>query len=1158
MAPFCAQTCTVCGAGLDGYVGMNANTPNWEAPADFCAPQFHSVQWLAFVAGSTSITFNFTPFNCQSAAGNGLQVQVYGSTDCSTWFPVSNCDPAVNENQTTTLNASGLVPGGTYFFVIDGNSGDVCQFQIDVVSGSTVAPNVVGTPVISGPTTICTGGLGTYTANGVTGAGYYNWTLNGTPIGDGSNQVMVDFPSTGSYQLCVTPGNSCYGDGANACITIQVGPLPLEVLNITRCFEDLPYIYQGMVFSTAGVYNFDYVRPDGCVQPVRLTLNVVGPIPDTDISADICQGEVYNFGGQAYGQTGYFTKTFNSFQGCDSVVHLTLTVHAPDFTNLGFIDHCQLLGPYYVGATPFNQTGPINVLLQNQFGCDSTVVGYLNIVSPEFVFIDTTICEGEVVELGNFAYSQTGNYQDSYEYPDGCNNTFQLSLTVYAPETFIDTVVCAGESVQVGNSTYSATGNYTKILPAQYLGLGCDSTVHLNLTVLAPILTNIQAAICEGESYTLGSSTYTQSGVYNEVLPASNGCDSTVRLTLTVYPNVATTLNEEVCFGSSFTVGDSTFTQDGAYEVILQSARGCDSTVTLNLNVKDAILTVLNESICDGSSFTVGGIDFSTAGAHEVVLSAADGCDSTVTLNLTVLDNPETVLNPSICLGQSYTVGNSTYNQSGTYTDVLPAANGCDSTVTLNLNVLGPIINNITRRICTGQAYTVGSTTFNQAGMYTVTLTNNIGCDSIVNLTLTIEDVIRDTLVTSLCEGESYTVGNNTYSATGFYDNAFVTSAGCDSVFYLDLTIVPTRYATVDAVICDGESVMVGGNSYTTTGSFQETLVSAETGCDSIVSLNLTVLDVPVTVLNEQICEGESYPVGSSNYTATGSYSDTLVAANGCDSIVFLDLQVLDVPATGLSEEICDGESFLVGNSTYTTTGVYVDTLVAANGCDSIVTLDLLVKDVPETNLVAAICELESYQVGNSVYTSSGTYQDIFTAANGCDSIVNLELTVFPIRYRTLNSSICAGGSYTVGSSTYTQTGTYVDTLISVVTNCDSIVTLNLTVTDFYEVNLDETICEGESFTVGANAYTQTGLYSDAFISSDGCDSIVNLNLTVLPLRYQTVDATICDGESFAMGGIDYFVSGTYMTTLTAVETGCDSIVTLNLQVNPVFETNLT
>ena len=148
VAPFCSQTCTLCGEGIDGYVGMNVPTNNWEAPSDFCAPQFHAVQWLAFVAGSPSITFNFTPTSCQD--GTGLQVAIYGSSDCQSWQQVSNCDPNVPEGNTIQLDASGLMVGGTYFFVIDGNAGDFCEFLIEVVSGSTTAPDVVGTPVISG------------------------------------------------------------------------------------------------------------------------------------------------------------------------------------------------------------------------------------------------------------------------------------------------------------------------------------------------------------------------------------------------------------------------------------------------------------------------------------------------------------------------------------------------------------------------------------------------------------------------------------------------------------------------------------------------------------------------------------------------------------------------------------------------------------------------------------------------------------------------------------------------------------------------------------------------------------------------------------------------------------------------------------------------
>ncbi|MCB0562556.1 MAG: hypothetical protein KDD09_26575, partial [Phaeodactylibacter sp.] len=200
-------------------------------------------------------------------------------------------------------------------------------------------------------------------------------------------------------------------------------------------------------------------------------------------------------------------------------------------------------------------------------------------------------------------------------------------------------------------------------------------------------------------------------------------------------------------------------------------------------------------------------------------------------------------------------------------------------------------------------------------------------------LTLTITDVIRDTLTTSICEGESYSVDGTAYSTTGFYDNDFVTASGCDSVFYLDLTVVPTRITNLNESICNGESFPVGGSAYTATGIYQDLLTSAETGCDSIVNLDLTVLNVPRTSLTENICEGETFPVGPSSYATTGVFVDTLGAVNGCDSIVTLNLTVLDVPETMLVEAICEGETYTVGTSDYTATGSFTDILLAANGC---------------------------------------------------------------------------------------------------------------------------------------------------------------------------------------------------------------------------------
>jgi hypothetical protein len=91
---------------------------------------------------------------------------------------------------------------------------------------------------------------------------------------------------------------------------------------------------------------------------------------------------------------------------------------------------------------------------------------------------------------------------------------------------------------------------------------------------------------------------------------------------------------------------------------------------------------------------------------------------------------------------------------------------------------------------------------------------------------------------------------------------------------------------------------------------------------------------------------------------------------------------------------ICDGESFAVGGSIYTTSGTYSDYLTSVAGCDSVVTTYLnVITDEPYVSVIE-ICAGESYTVGGSVYTETGTYTDIFVSDAGCDSIVQTELLV--------------------------------------------------------------------------------------------------------------------------------------------------------------------
>jgi gliding motility-associated-like protein len=129
-----------------------------------------------------------------------------------------------------------------------------------------------------------------------------------------------------------------------------------------------------------------------------------------------------------------------------------------------------------------------------------------------------------------------------------------------------------------------------------------------------------------------------------------------------------------------------------------------------------------------------------------------------------------------------------------------------------------------------------------------------------------------------------------------------------------------------------------------------------------------------------------------------------------------------------------------------------------------------------------------------SVYNQSGTYVDTLTASNGCDSIITLNLIINNGSQSQLSISSC--GIYTSPwGLIYTQSGTYTDT-IAAINGCDSVITLNLTIFNNYLSEQSITSC-GAFTSPWGTVYNQSGLYSDTLVASDGCDSILVINLSI-------------------------------------------------------------
>jgi gliding motility-associated-like protein len=245
-------------------------------------------------------------------------------------------------------------------------------------------------------------------------------------------------------------------------------------------------------------------------------------------------------------------------------------------------------------------------------------------------------------------------------------------------------------------------------------------------------------------------------------------------------------------------------------------------------------------------------------------------------------------------------------------------------------------------------------------------------------------------LAKSICNGDSFVFAENNYTVAGTYYDT-ISTALCDSIVVLNLSIGGFIYDSTSQTICAGQSVAVGSNTYSTTGVYRDTVVTG--GCDSIRILNLVVSNYKRDSIFQTICSGMSLTIGANTYSAAGIYLDTF-STTTCDSIFILNLQVTNAKRDSVTQTICNGESITVGANTYSATGVYRDTF-STTTCDSIHILNLTILSAKRDTVYIGFCEGESVAVGNKSYTQEGLFTDTITTSS-CDSLLTVIVSTFP------------------------------------------------------------------------------------------------------------------------------------------------------------------
>ena len=587
----------------------------------------------------------------------------------------------------------------------------------------------------------------------------------------------------------------------------------------------------------------------------------------------------------------------------------------------------------------------------------------------------------------------------------GCVNSVRSQITVTVNPSPAVTALASTDTLCAGNSlTLTSTGTATNVwdnnvtegvafVPALGTviyhvtgtdGNGCTNTDSTIVTVnpLPMVTANVTATnLCIGDSLTLtggGASTYiwinnhvngatflppVGSATYAVIGTDNNGCQNTASIVVSVHslPVVTAAASASViCAVDSVTLrggGAATYIWDNGitdsiafsppvgtvtYHVIGNDIYGCKGKDSATVIVNPQPVVIANASatvFCQGDSVAligsgagtyvwdnnvVDGIYFTPAAGtviYTVKGTNAGGCSNTASVSVTV--NPAYTIDnyPTLCAGDSMTVGTSTYKATGNYTDLFTSViSGCDSTINTHLTVLSPITYSDTVTICSGDSIIIGNHTYTITGTYTDAFVSFSGCDSILTINLTVALPILASQTISICSGSSITVGTNVYDTSGVYSDLLRSFRGCDSILTTNLTVVTPVHTFDTLTICEGDSVIAGGFVYYNSGTFTNLLVSS-IGCDSTNTLHLIVNPVPVLSVNSaSICTGQTAyitawgaaayvwspgvtPAGTGTATAnpasTATYTVTGTTAN-CSSTATFTVTVNTMPVVTL------------------------------------------------------------------------------------------------------------------------------------------------------------------------------------------------------------------------------------------------------------------
>ncbi len=962
--------------------------------------------------------------------------------------------------------------------------------------------------------------------------------------------------------------------GCDSVITLHLTILN-KVLNEFSASNCVSYEWNGQVYTASGDYTQTFPAANGCDSVVTLHLTIKQPVTKT---VNIVDCDSYTWIDQTYTTSGDYTRTFTAANGCDSIVTLHLTIKNHVTQEITASD----CGSYTWNNEVYEASGDYEQIFTAANGCDSVVTLHLTI-NPEYdLALEQSICKAAlpyswrdtVFAIG----TETGMYVFHRQTVAGCDSTVTLHLVVNdAIATEVTETGC--DSYTWNNQVYTTSGDYVQTLQT---AAGCDSTVTMHLTIFNLVHEAITVVNCG--PYQWNNAEYAQSGTYTYSHEDAHGCTQVDTLYLTVKPVPVVTITPAsgmpiIAYGESETLtasGADSYvwnTQETTPSInvapritttysVVGTTDGCESeSVSITVNVGNCTLITSEFTATGCGRYTWNGIVYEQSGDYQQLLVNDLGCDSLVTLHLTIYPNSGVAQSVNAC--GSYLWYHQNLTESGTYTFAYYDGNGCIQEDTLYLTINHPV--NESLNIVSCGPYMWNNTEYTQDGTYTYTHEDAHGCTQVDTLRLTIKPVPVVTVSsnnTQIVQHESTTLtasGATSYVWSNQATGATVTVTPMQTTTYsvvgtVDGCASEPATITVEVTPCtpaEGVFTVTACDRYVWYGTTYAESTNTATHaiqrpgmCDSIVTLHLTILHPVAEIINITACE--RYTWHNTTFTQSGRYTYSHQDANGCTQVDTLYLTILRPTHTAVTVSECN--AFVWHNIEYTQSGTYTFAFADVNGCTQVDTLHLTIFHPAHTAYNVDACG--SYVWNNTEYTQSGTYTYRHRDANGCQQIDTLHLTIHHPVAQSYEAVACE--SYTWNNTVYTQSGTYTYAHEDA-HGCMQVDTLRLTIHNAVAESFEAEACE--SYTWNNTVYTQSGIYTYAHADANGCTQVDTLHLTIYNAVAEVYEAEAC--ESYTWNNTEYTQSGTYTYTHEDIH-GCTQVDTLHLIINNPTHTAVT